>query len=360
MWVWSWRLVARVRSQLRGEQEIRFFIRFLLGSAVLAFSGTSVANLDGSTADLPAGQSSRGDRLRIEARVDDTLVTGSIGSEAARINLAARGDLDLPRRAPPRSSSSGQIVRVFAMLIGHGDSLPQRGFERAPDGGGKVAAAAASKAPVRQALVPKRNPRRDAGTAAPSAIAYANVESRQDTEAPFRAVLGTSHARPELPAPPSPLNEPPTHAWVNNPIPASARSKKEQKCLAEAIYFEARGEPLRGQQAVAQVVVNRLKNPAYPNTVCGVVYQNKNKRNRCQFSFACDGIRDVVQPGAAWDTAQKLAAQVLASEIEPLPEVGAATHYHATYVRPRWAGKMRKMQKIGHHIFYRTKNGGWS
>jgi spore germination cell wall hydrolase CwlJ-like protein len=350
-------LVARVRSRLRGEQEIRFFIRFLLGSAVLAFSGTSVANLDGHSANTPVGKAlaDRGDRLHIEARVD-SLITGSIPGDAARLNLAARTDLDRSRSARANEPSSGQIVRVFAMLVGHSDSLPQRGFERGSDGGEKVASAARAEL----ALLPKRNPRRDAAGTASTAIAYANVESREDTEAPFRAVLGMPRSKPEIAAPASPLTEPSTHAWFHDPIPESARAKKEQKCLAEAIYFEARGEPLRGQQAVAQVVINRLKNPAYPKTVCGVVYQNKNKRHRCQFSFACDGIADVVRRGEAWDTAQKLAGQMLASEVEPLAEVGAATHYHATYVRPRWARKMRKMQKIGHHIFYKTKNGGWS
>jgi spore germination cell wall hydrolase CwlJ-like protein len=356
-------LVARVRGRLRGEQEIRFFIRFLLGSAVLAFSGTSVANLDAHSVEAPSkALASRSDRLRVEARVDSA-VTGSIPGDAARLNLAARRDLDRSRLARDNSQSSGQIVRVFAMLIGQSDSLPQRGFERPPqptatEGGKKVAVAAIAEDSGTPALVPKRNPMREA--AASTAIAYANVESRAATEEPFRAVLGMPRSRPEIAAPPSPLKEPGTHAWFHDPIPESARSKKEQKCLAEAIYFEARGEPLRGQQAVAQVVINRLKNPAYPKTVCGVVYQNKNKRHRCQFSFACDGLRDVVRQGEAWDTAQKLADQVLASEIEPLAEVGAATHYHATYVRPRWARKMRKMQKIGHHIFYKTKNGGWS
>lgn len=357
-------MVARVRSRLRGEQEIRFFIRFLLGSAVLAFSGTSVANLDTSSSDAPVKQlANRGDRLRVEARVDST-VTGSIPSDAARLNLAARTDRS--HLAGSESQSSGQIVRVFAMLIGQSDRLPQRGFERpsrpaVTEGGKKVATAAITKDAGKPAVVPKRNPVRELAAAAESSTsAYADVESREATEEPFRAVLGMPRSKPEIAAPPSPLKEPSTHAWFENPIPESARSKKEQKCLAEAIYFEARGEPLRGQQAVAQVVVNRLKNPAYPKTVCGVVYQNKNKRNRCQFSFACDGIRDTVRQGEAWDTAQKLAGQVLASEIEPLAEVGAATHYHATYVRPRWARKMRKMQKIGHHIFYKTKNGGWS
>ena len=82
------------------------------------------------------------------------------------------------------------------------------------------------------------------------------------------------------------------HAWAANPLPKSAFSAAQQRCLAEGIYFEARGEPVSGQAAVSQVILNRVRNPHYPNTICGVVYQNKHWRNRCQFSFACDRIRD--------------------------------------------------------------------
>jgi spore germination cell wall hydrolase CwlJ-like protein len=356
------------------------FIRFLLGSALLAFSGTSVANLDASAStDAPAGKAwsaalaARDDRLRVESRTDG-ITTGSISAadsgESARVNLAARADLDRARLRRTHAESSGHIVRLFASLTGLGESNYADGRFAArnePEQAmGFVAAVVAEAVPD---ALPLPNPLRLAATASNSPVsAYADGTSREDVETPFRAVLGVPRARPGIPAATAEIArvtatmgvEPPTHAWVNNPIPAAARSKAEQKCLAEAIYFEARGEPRRGQQAVAQVVINRLKNPAYPDTVCGVVYQNKNKRHRCQFSFACDGIRDVVVKGEAWDTAQNLAHEVLYSEVTPLSEVGAATHYHATYVRPRWARKMRKMQKIGHHIFYKTRNGGWS
>jgi len=154
---------------------------------------------------------------------------------------------------------------------------------------------------------------------------------------------------------------PATHAWVNNPLPATADSESELKCLATAIYFEARGEPEDGQLAVAQVVLNRVKNPAYPNTICGVVYQNKTKRNRCQFSFACDGRADRITDKAAWEHAEALAKKSVEEQSTTfIEEVGSATHYHATYVRPRWAGRMTETDKIGRHIFYNTRRGGWS
>ena len=154
---------------------------------------------------------------------------------------------------------------------------------------------------------------------------------------------------------------PATHAWVNNPLPASTDSAAELKCLATAIYFEARGEPEDGQLAVAQVVLNRVKNPTYPNTICGVVYQNQSKRNRCQFSFACDGRPDRVTDNAAWTKAEELARNSVEDQKATfIEEVGSATHYHATYVKPRWASRMTRTDRIGRHIFYNTRRGGWS
>jgi spore germination cell wall hydrolase CwlJ-like protein len=352
-----------VRRRLRGEQEIRFFVRFLLGSAVLAFSGTSVANLErGASLDAPAVASSR---PSIADRATDPVVTGSV--TPTRLNLAARGDRVV------HVQSSGHIARMFASLVGLDEhNAPAGRFVASggvvPHSGFAVAAIAPADLP-QSTVVPTPNPVRLAVAASGAGLvsAYAEAASR-DAEAPFNAVLGVPRSRPDVAEKAAAtasvtgnfLNVPATHAWVNNPIPNAAKSKAEQKCLAEAVYFEARGEPVKGQQAVAQVVINRLKNPAYPKTVCGVVYQNKNKRNRCQFSFACDGIRDVVAPGESWDTAQKIAGDVLNSRVPMLADVGAATHYHATYVRPRWARRMNKVEKIGHHIFYKTKKGGWS
>lgn len=149
------------------------------------------------------------------------------------------------------------------------------------------------------------------------------------------------------------------HAWMSKPLPPEVFSAKEQQCLATGIYFEARGESLRGQAAVAQVVLNRVRNPAYPSTICGVVYQNQHLRNRCQFSFACDGKKDVITNRKAYKTAEDIAMAVTAGKIF-LPEVASSTHYYAQYVSPGWARSMEKMKKIGLHIFYRTYGGGWS
>jgi spore germination cell wall hydrolase CwlJ-like protein len=132
---------------------------------------------------------------------------------------------------------------------------------------------------------------------------------------------------------------------------------KSEKCLTEAIYFEARGEAVRGQIAVAQVVMNRTFSGFYPNTVCGVVYQNKHRHMACQFTFACDNNPDVVTEPEMWDRAKKIAKAMLDGQIW-LPEVDRSTHYHAYYVRPSWVNEMKRMYKFGVHTFYRPKAWG--
>ena len=135
-----------------------------------------------------------------------------------------------------------------------------------------------------------------------------------------------------------------------------ARAKSE-KCLAEAVYFEARGEAVRGQIAVAQVVMNRVFSGFYPNTVCGVVYQNKYRHMACQFTFACDNVADVVREPDMWDRAKKIAKAMLDGELW-LPEVAKSTHYHAYWVHPSWVAEMKKMYKFGVHTFYRPRAWG--
>ena len=135
-----------------------------------------------------------------------------------------------------------------------------------------------------------------------------------------------------------------------------ARAKQE-KCLTEAIYFEARGEAVRGQMAVAQVVLNRAFSGFYPTTVCGVVYQNKHRKLACQFTFACDGIPDVVKEPDMYERARKIAKATLDGRLW-LPEVAKSTHYHAYWVHPSWVHEMKKMYRTGVHTFYRPRNWG--
>ncbi|VFU07597.1 cell wall hydrolase [Methylocella tundrae] len=134
------------------------------------------------------------------------------------------------------------------------------------------------------------------------------------------------------------------------------RAAQEQRCLAEAIYFEARGESDEGQAAVAQVVMNRVSSGLYPPTICGVVFQNRHRRNACQFSFACEGRALRITEADAWRRAVRIAGEVTAGTTY-VSDVGGATHYHANYVRPRWARSLEKMDVIGHHIFYKLRPG---
>jgi len=132
---------------------------------------------------------------------------------------------------------------------------------------------------------------------------------------------------------------------------------KSEKCLAEAVYFEARGEAVRGQIAVAQVVLNRAFSGFYPTTVCGVVYQNKHRHFACQFTFACDNTPDVIREPDMWERAKKIAKAIMDGQLW-LSEVGKSTHYHAYWVRPSWVGEMKKMYKFGVHTFYRPRAWG--
>jgi spore germination cell wall hydrolase CwlJ-like protein len=131
-----------------------------------------------------------------------------------------------------------------------------------------------------------------------------------------------------------------------------------RKCLADAIYFEARGEVMKGQQAVAQVIVNRVFSGYYPHDVCGVVYQNARRHLACQFTFACEGkdLNKIDEPDM-WEQAKQIARDTLDGRIW-LAEVGHATHYHAYWVHPSWVHEMTRLYRLGVHTFYRPRNWG--
>ena len=146
--------------------------------------------------------------------------------------------------------------------------------------------------------------------------------------------------------------EKPNYAELVNPDNAA----REQRCLAEAVYFEARSEPEAGQAAVAQVVLNRAKSGLYPSSVCGVVYQNRHRHLACQFTFACEGKSLRITDGPSWRDATRIAKAVLEGRTY-LADVGGSTHYHADYVKPSWSRRLKKMDVIGRHIFYKLKPG---
>jgi len=164
-------------------------------------------------------------------------------------------------------------------------------------------------------------------------------------------VLHEARTSAPAPAPAVGVNRPDYASFIDQ-----SKARREERCLAEAIYFEARSEPEEGQAAVAQVVLNRVKSGLYPASVCGVVYQNRHRYLGCQFTFACEGKSLRITEPEPWRTAVRIARDVLEGKTF-LEDVGGSTHYHANYVRPSWAKRLKKMDTIGTHIFYKLRPG---
>ena len=130
-----------------------------------------------------------------------------------------------------------------------------------------------------------------------------------------------------------------------------ATGDAQWQCLAKAIYFESRGEPLEGQVAVAEVILNRVSDRRFPDTVCAVTTQGAGSGRGCQFSYACDGHSDTMKSSLARDRSEKLASVMLAGRARALTD--GATYFHTRSVRPGWSRRMTRTTTIGHHIFYR-------
>jgi hypothetical protein len=170
----------------------------------------------------------------------------------------------------------------------------------------------------------------------------------------FSTVEGTSAEELNALRPFAKLPIRPMRAFVLE-TDAADRARAVQ-CMTQAIYYEAAREPRAGQEAVAQVVLNRLRHPAYPKSVCGVVYQGAARMTGCQFTFTCDGSLRWKPEPALWKQAQAVAERALDGFVDKT--VGSATHYHAAYVAPYWAPTLVKMTQVGQHIFYRW-TGPW-
>ena len=209
--------------------------------------------------------------------------------------------------------------------------------------------------------------------AAAGALALAGAVNSSPALEGFRALTGASD---EPPAPPPLIVQEiaPDQALVLNaaipldagPNPAAkafalrgadkAAQARAVECLASAVYYEAGQESADGQRAVAQVVLNRVRHPAFPASVCAVVYQGSTRATGCQFTFTCDGSLNRRPDVAGWARAKKIAEAALTGAV--YKPVGYATHYHADYVVPYWAPTLAKNAVIGAHIFYRWA-GGW-
>ena len=185
-----------------------------------------------------------------------------------------------------------------------------------------------------------------------------------EAEAPLPALPDVTAVRPVAPDAAVAINSQIPFAGGPNPaalpfaMGASAGETRERalECLTSAIYYEAGQEPLAGQQAVAQVVLNRVRHPAFPASVCGVVYQGSTRQTGCQFTFTCDGSMAYAPVRSLWNRAYKVAEAALNGYV--FAPVGYATHYHANYVVPYWASSLTKTNVQGAHIFYRWP-GGW-
>jgi len=229
---------------------------------------------------------------------------------------------------PRRLETYGSVATAIAVLGGFGlISQTAGGVPRLPTPAERQVPAAAAVAQQAQAYTPfqVRNIAPDKAVAFNEAVPL--VGGPNPAAQPFHAApAGTS---------------------------AFARSLE---CLTQAIYYEAAREPDDGQRAVAQVVLNRVRHPAFPNSVCGVVYQGAERPTGCQFSFTCDGALARAPMRDYWDRAREIARAALQGYV--FAPVGMATHYHANYVVPYWSPTLNKSAAIATHIFYRWK-GGW-
>ncbi len=302
----------------------------LFGYAGLTFPAISPTYGEQALASVPTASLTRSG--------DDLIITGSISHMFEGSTFSG----------PNRSEKQDRLRRPIDVME------VARGFD---DVRARLAALRAPKSPE-----PKVDPR---GGLVPEPVKVASLDPAAGKEAldAINAVapdLVVPKRRPESDLAYAPENGGlDSHELSSAPIMAKDGKKWSQKemwCLATAIYFEARGEAYRGQVAVGQVVMNRVKHRLYPDTICGVVFQNQQKRNACQFSFACDGIPERVTEQKPWVQAQEIAKGVVDGSLY-LSEVGYATHYHATYVYPHWAPRMKKVTKIGLHVFYQFKRG---
>ncbi|HEX8239285.1 MAG TPA: cell wall hydrolase [Allosphingosinicella sp.] len=179
---------------------------------------------------------------------------------------------------------------------------------------------------------------------------------QQAAAAPGSVRAGQAAAR-AVPLPPPEAIAP---GQAAEPFVVGKRSERDVaaslQCLTAAVYYEARSESSEGQRAVAQVVLNRVRHPAFPKSVCGVVYQGSKRRTGCQFSFTCDGSLGARREPDAWARARKVAGAALAGSV--YGPVGHATHYHASYVHPWWAASLTRAVSVGSHVFYRWR-GDW-
>ena len=182
-------------------------------------------------------------------------------------------------------------------------------------------------------------------------LASVDPNALPQTVAPQPAVIQISLPTRIAVLPPPAPGVPPLSPAQRLHLEGKDRAKAE-RCLSDAIYFEARDQPYIGQVAVAQVVINRVFSGVYPRDVCGVIYQNAQRHLACQFTFACDGKRKTINEFGSWARARRIARETLDGQLY-VQAVATSTHYHATYVHPNWVHEMHRFAREGIHLFYR-------
>ncbi|MCU9840011.1 cell wall hydrolase [Ruegeria sp. WL0004] len=160
----------------------------------------------------------------------------------------------------------------------------------------------------------------------------------------FRDYLNAFRPQPDA----GPVEVSFSRTWIDEQ--PKAQGGEQWACLAEALYFEARGETVKGQFAVAEVILNRVQSERFPDTPCGVIKQGTGRKYQCQFTYTCDGRKDVIAEKAAYERVAKVARLALDGVSEEL--TGGATYYHTTAVRPSWSRRFTQTAKIGVHVFY--------
>jgi spore germination cell wall hydrolase CwlJ-like protein len=190
---------------------------------------------------------------------------------------------------------------------------------------------------------------------APNSLESVRAAVPQTSATQLRQLAPTSAMAINADIPVSNLANPPARPFILGSSSMADRLRSLD-CLTAAIYYEAARESTDGQRAVAQVILNRARHPAYPPTVCGVVFEGSRRYTGCQFSFTCDGSLRRAPVASFWERARRVAQEALNGYVHA--PVGWATHYHANYVVPYWASSLVKSATIGAHIFYRWR-GGW-
>lgn len=276
----------------------------------------------------------------------ELLFSGSGSAHALKDTSPGAEHHALPRAAAPLFASVGKGPRADQYLALRKTTFAGKQFVAASVGGAGGDAGE------------KRRAKKSDSLNRPLAAAAVNTGVSSFIDAPAAAMFlqPAINVDPGLPSPQAIAYRPSQGAldFKSKGETQAEFEERERRCLATAIYFEARGEPEHGQIAVGQVILNRVRSPQFPETICGVVYQGQMAPG-CQFSFACDGKTDTPRKDAQWAQAQDLTRKITSGQVW-LPEVGYSTFYHANYVNPRWVRDMSKIDKIGRHIFYKKRN----